>query len=121
MTKKSRTFAEIEKEILRDPNRRANVERHKAAMRTAMQLAELRERLDATQTELATFMGTTQANVSRIEHADNVYLSTLADYIGALGGELEINAVFDDRVIPLAAVQGSTTHRSTGPDRRPQA
>ncbi len=100
---KSRTFAEIEKEILRDPGRRASVERHKAAMRTSMRLVELRERLDATQTELAAIMGTTQANVSRIEHATNVYVSTLADYVGALGGQLEINAVFDDGVIPLAA------------------
>ena len=103
MAKKPRTFAEIEKEILRDPERRASVERHKTAMRTSMRLVELRERLDATQTDLAAIMGTTQANVSRIEHANNVYVSTLADYIGALGGQLEINAVFDDRVIPLAA------------------
>ena len=121
MAKKSRTFAEIEKEILRDPNRRANVERHKAAMRTAMRLAELRERLDATQTELAAFMGTTQANVSRIERADNVYLSTLADYIGALGGQLEINAVFDDGVIPLAAAHKSTAHLRGVSDPRPRA
>jgi transcriptional regulator with XRE-family HTH domain len=104
MAKKKKTFAEAEKEILGDPRRRANVERHRAAMQTAIRLGELRERLDATQTELAAFMGTTQANVSRIEHSDNVYLSTLADYIGALGGQLEINAVFDDRVIPLAAI-----------------
>jgi DNA-binding Xre family transcriptional regulator len=102
---KKKTFSELREEILSDPSRRANVERHMAAMRTAMRLAELREGLDATQTELAAFMGTTQANVSRIEHSDNVYLSTLADYVGALGGQLEINAVFDDRVIPLAALE----------------
>jgi DNA-binding XRE family transcriptional regulator len=102
---KSKTFIEAEKEILSNSERRANVERHKAAMRDALRLAELREKLDATQTEMAAFMGTTQANVSRIERAENVYLSTLADYVGALGGQLEINAVFEDRVIPLAALE----------------
>ncbi len=73
-------------------------------MRTAMRLAELRKGVDATQAELATSMETTQANISRIEHSDNLYLSTLADYVEALGGRLEINAVFDDRVIPLATI-----------------
>ncbi len=86
-----------------------------------MRLVELRERLDATQTELAAVMGTTQANVSRIEHASNVYVSTLADYIGALGGQLEINAVFDDGVIPLAAANQSAARNGGASVRRLQA
>lgn len=41
---------------------------------------------------------------SRIERSDNLYLSTLADYVDALGGHLEINAVFDDNVVSLGPV-----------------
>lgn len=98
----ARKFAEIEKEILADPAQRAEVEKEKAAMRAAVKLAELRDRMDTTQAELAAVMGVTQANVSRIERQENVYLSTLSEYVEALGGKLEISAVFDDRVIPLA-------------------
>jgi hypothetical protein len=43
----------------------------------------------------------TQANVSRIERTENLYLRTLADCLGALGGSgLELHSVGDasDRV-----------------------
>jgi hypothetical protein len=36
---------------------------------------------------------------------DNPYLSTLADYVEALGGHIEINAVFDDDVVSLGPVE----------------
>lgn len=98
----ARKFAEIEKEILADPAQRVEIEKEKAAMRAAVKLAELRDRMDTTQAELAAVMGVTQANVSRIERQENVYLSTLSEYVEALGGKLEISAVFEDRVIPLA-------------------
>jgi len=94
-------------EIRSRPGAAERIESHKDAMRTAIHLARLREEVDATQVELATLMNTTQENVSRIERSTNPYLSTLAGYVGALGGTLEINAVFDDRVIPLAAVENA--------------
>lgn len=47
----------------------------------------------------------TQANVSLIERSDNLYLSTLADYVDALGGHIEINAVFDDDAVSLGPVE----------------
>jgi len=75
------------------------------AMRVVLRLSELRKELDTTQVELAKLMRTSQENISRIERADNLYLSTLASYIAGVGGHLEINAVFDDRVIPLATVE----------------
>jgi hypothetical protein len=43
----------------------------------------------------------TQANVSRIERQDDLYLSTLGEYVAALGGHLELHAVFPDQVIAL--------------------
>jgi Helix-turn-helix domain len=102
--KMARKFAEVEKEILADPKRRAEIEKEKDAMRAAVRLAELREKRDQTQVGLAALLASTQANVSRIERADNLYLTTLADYVGALGGRLEINAVFEDDTVPLGLV-----------------
>lgn len=101
----AKNFENLRKQVRSDPKRAENVEQYKRAMRDSIALAELRERLDATQEELASLMGTTQENISRIERADNIYLSTLAGYVGALGGRLEINAVFDDRVIPVGGVE----------------
>ena len=105
----ARKFAEARKEILADPERRERIEREKEAIRAAVRLASIRENRQTTQVELAQLMKTSQANVSRIERTENPYLSTLADYIEGLGGRLEINAVFDDDVVPLAAVQSQVT------------
>lgn len=38
-----------------------------------------------------------QGEVSKIEHRTDIYLSTLAGYVEALGGKLEIRAVFPNR------------------------
>jgi hypothetical protein len=42
-------------------------------------------------------LGVNQGEVSKIEHRTDIYLSTLAGYVEALGGKLEIRAVFPDR------------------------
>jgi hypothetical protein len=39
--------------------------------------------------------------VSELERRDDVYLSTLREYVEALGGSLEIDVVFPDERIPL--------------------
>jgi DNA-binding XRE family transcriptional regulator len=73
----------------------------KRALRDAMSLAELRNERGVTQTDLAGGLGVTQKRVSQIESADNVYLSTLRDYVHELGGELELSATFDGERVPL--------------------
>lgn len=70
-------------------------------MEDALTLGHLREQRGATQTEVAGALGTSQANVWRIEHEEDVYLSTLSRYVEALGGRLEVVAVFEDETIPL--------------------
>jgi len=50
-----------------------------------------------TQVKLAEALGVNQGEVSKIEHRTDIYLSTLAEYVEALGGRLEIRAVFPDR------------------------
>lgn len=89
-TNRPKSFDLLRKQIEADPARRANVEKHKAAM-----LGELRRRLDLTQAVAADRLDVTQENISQIERGEaDVRLSTLSRYIEALGGRLEIRAAF---------------------------
>jgi DNA-binding XRE family transcriptional regulator len=97
----TRPFKELEDEVLKEPGAREEIEARTEGIRAAMKLAELRKRRNLTQTALAKVLKTTQANVSRIERGGNPYLETLDDFVGALGGRLEINVVFEDEVVPL--------------------
>jgi len=83
------------------PEHEGVVDAAKDAARVAIELASLRESAGVTQVELAGRLGITQGNVSRLEHRDDVYLSSLRDYIEALGGNLRITAMFDDAEIEL--------------------
>ncbi|MGO9228419.1 MAG: XRE family transcriptional regulator [Bryobacteraceae bacterium] len=63
----------------------------------SMPLEEVRRARQMTQAELANTLGVNQGEVSKIEHRTDIYLSTLAGYVEALGGKLEIRAVFPNR------------------------
>ena len=69
------------------------------AQQRAYRLADMRRRLGITQADVATRMGVTQGRVSAIEHAKPgaTELRTLASYVEALGGRLEIIADFGDQ------------------------
>lgn len=92
----SRSFRPLAEAIDKDPVRRARVDEHRAAM-----LAELRQELDVTQVQLAEKMDVSQRSVSHVEHEPNPRLATLNGYVTALGGRLELRAVFDDRTVEL--------------------
>jgi transcriptional regulator with XRE-family HTH domain len=66
---------------------------------SAFRLAEMRRRLGITEAEVAARMGVTQGRVSAVEHAKpgTTELRTLAAYVEALGGCLEIIADFGDQ------------------------
>lgn len=72
------------------------------ALRDAIALAQLRQVKGVTQVQLAERMRTTQGSVSAMEHREDVYLSSLRDYVAALGGELELAAVFGGERIPIS-------------------
>ena len=69
------------------------------AEQRAYRFAEMRRRLGITQADVADRMGVTQGRVSAIEHAKPgaSELRTLAAYVEALGGRLEIIADFGDQ------------------------
>lgn len=105
MARRSKAFSDLSAEVRKRPGAAEEIDARKRAIVAAVRLAELREQMGKTQTQLAEVLGMTQANVSRIERSDNLYLSTLADYVDALGGHIEINAVFDDEVVSLGPVK----------------
>lgn len=83
------------------------MEEYKRAMYDALKLADLREQRGRTQREVAQTLATSQANVSRIEHEESPYLSTLKYYVAALGGRLEVRAVFPDGAVLLVGGRDS--------------
>lgn len=100
-------WAEISAKDRADPAQAARIEEHARAMRDALTLAELRARRGATQASMGAALDVSQARVSRIEHQRDVYLSTLEEYVRALGGTLEITAIFPDETVLLTTGQRS--------------
>jgi transcriptional regulator with XRE-family HTH domain len=68
----------------------------------AIALGELRGRRGHAQSEVAAVLGNSQANVSRIERQNDLCVSTLDEYVAALGGTLRILAEFPDETVELA-------------------
>jgi DNA-binding XRE family transcriptional regulator len=99
----ARTLNDIRAERPLSPDARKRVDDIKRAMQLEIALAELRELRGASQTQVAETLGTSRPNVGRIEKELDVRLSTLERYVEALGGKLEIHAVFDDADIKLTA------------------
>lgn len=75
------------------------------ALRDALALAELRQHRGMTQVQLAERLQVRQGSVSEMERRPDVYLSSLRDYVEALGGQLEMSAVFDGERIPIELAQ----------------
>lgn len=61
-----------------------------------MPLNELRAARKMTQEKLAENLHVKQAAVSKLERRADMYVSTLREFISAMGGELEITARFPD-------------------------
>jgi DNA-binding XRE family transcriptional regulator len=90
------SWDELRAQTITTPEAEARMARLGAIMELEERLYALRERQGVTQTELARRLEVSQANVSRIEHETDLKLSTLRGYVEALGGELELHAVFPD-------------------------
>jgi ribosome-binding protein aMBF1 (putative translation factor) len=66
-------------------------------------MAERRRASGKSQTQVAAFMRTSPAIVSRLESGSDVRLSTLEKYVAALGLQLELNAVTRSQSSPKRA------------------
>jgi DNA-binding transcriptional regulator YiaG len=72
-----------------------------AKYRAEMPLDELREAREMTQVHLARILKVNQAAVSKMERRADMYVSTLQDFIKAMGGELKITARFPDGIVEI--------------------
>lgn len=88
----ARKFSELRGRMSRGA--RAASEREFRRLIEEMPLRQLRAARALTQESLANALGVRQSEISKIEKRTDVYLSTLASYIRAMGGELELCAVF---------------------------
>ena len=78
------------------PGARARSEAEAQKMMEEMALDELREARRLTQEHLAELLHVNQAAISKVERRADMYVSTLEKIIKAMGGELEIRAVFPE-------------------------
>ncbi len=69
-----------------------------------MDLAELRKLSGHTQVEISKVAKIAQSELSRVENSSDHLVSTLRRYVEALGGELEVAAVFGKKRITLTGV-----------------
>ena len=74
-----------------------------AAALKEMPLHRLREARRLTQKQIAEAMHIDQSRVSKIERRTDVYVSTLRNFISAMGGELELVARFPDGRVKIAS------------------
>jgi len=66
-----------------------------------MPLHQLRNAREMTQARLAEVLEMDQGNISKLEKRADMYLSTLRSYVEAMGGALEIRAVFPDGAVKI--------------------
>lgn len=99
MAKKN--FRVLEKQVLARPGAAERITRLKQENLVDIALHDLRRRRTLSQQELAERLHVRQPAVSKIENGDDLRLSTLRNYIEALGGELELRVHLDDEELTL--------------------
>lgn len=102
------TYGQKPDEVFRTTNRAAQrvlqllgIHKTSGTMRP-LTLVDMRELLGLTQVQVAIALSIKQPSVQRIEkRGDNVQVDTIAKHIQAMGGRLEMSAVFDDMEVRL--------------------
>lgn len=89
-------FSELRDEVVARPGAKERLAGLRADTLEEVRLYELRHQEALSQVEVAGRLDVTQGAISKLEHADDVRVSTLRGYLEALGARLELVAVFDD-------------------------
>jgi transcriptional regulator with XRE-family HTH domain len=66
-----------------------------------MALQQLREARGLTQVNLAKVLNVNQGAVSRMEKRTDMYVSTLRNFIQAMGGQLQVKAIFPEGEVQI--------------------
>jgi len=92
-------FKELQKKM--SAERRARVEERVREATKEMALDELRTAREFTQAELSQVLRVDQGSISKLERRTDMYIGTLRRYIEAMGGSLQIRAVFPDGEVQI--------------------
>jgi DNA-binding XRE family transcriptional regulator len=95
-----RRWADIKRDHL-TPERIEKVTKEVAIASHEIRLRQLREMLNKTQVELAGTLGKTQESLSKSESRSDWLVSTLMEYVEALGGRLRLYAEINGTLFPL--------------------
>ena len=97
----TKPISELLDPAMADPMRRQRIKAYMRAMDKPVTLRDLRRSRGLTQGTVAVQLKRTQENVSRIEREDDPRLSTIANFVAAMGGRVSVIATFDDQETPL--------------------
>ena len=95
----AKKWSEIKRKA--SPEQQLETEQRVKATLKKIALHDLRKLRRTTQVALASATGIAQSEISRIETRSNLSLVTLDAYVRGLGGELEIRAIFPEKVIAI--------------------
>jgi transcriptional regulator with XRE-family HTH domain len=96
---KTKSFSFLREKM--SPERRPQNQNRIQSALIYMALQELRQSLSLTQQDLAKKLDLSQPALSKLEHQDDIHVSTLAGYIEALGGQLKLVASFPDQEVVI--------------------
>jgi DNA-binding transcriptional regulator YiaG len=97
-------FSDLRDEVAARPGSKERLAAKRTETLDEIRLYELRHAAAVSQAELAGRLEVTQGAISKLEHSEDVRVSTLRQYLEALGARLELVAVFeddDDRRVPI--------------------
>jgi len=91
------------------PAKRAAVKKAALAELERIGFSKLRQARQQTQVAVAEKLGIPQGSVSRMERQQDILLSTLGEFVEALGGRLEMRVVFPEASFELEPLTGKHT------------
>lgn len=97
---KTTPWKEIRKRVVKSEDE-PYIARHREVLEAELRLAAVRKKRKKSQATVAKKLSVSQSNISQLERGGDPKLSTVAGYIDALGGRLEMVAVFDDETITI--------------------
>jgi hypothetical protein len=92
---------------------RANLKREADAELERIGFHKLRQARQQTQVAIAERLNIAQGAVSRMERQSDFLLSTLREYVSALGGQLELRVVFPDGNFVIETLAPAAKKRSS--------
>ena len=98
----AKNFKILHDQVMARPGAAERAAQHRLETLAEIGLYQLRIDSQLSQIDLAERLDITQPSISKIEHAEDLRISTLRNYIEALGAKLRVEAEYPDgRRVPL--------------------